>query len=223
MKIKGAIFDMDGTLIDSLMFWGHLWRRIGKEYMNDEGFLPDGEVDRAVRTMIYVDAMAYFKEHYGIAGSTEDFIEFAKGGILDFYRDIATVKVGAVEILTALRGRGIPVYLASATAMEFISPVLKMHGLDGYFDGILSCADIGKGKEKPDIYLLAAEQMGLSVGDVCVFEDSFVALETAKSAGFKTVGLYDKYSMGQDRLLAASDIYMKEGESLLDILPQIEA
>ena len=51
MKIKGAIFDMDGTLIDSLMFWGHLWRRIGKEYMNDEGFLPDGEVDRAVRTM----------------------------------------------------------------------------------------------------------------------------------------------------------------------------
>jgi beta-phosphoglucomutase-like phosphatase (HAD superfamily) len=64
--------------------------------------------------------------------------------------------------------------------------------------------------------------MGLSVGDVCVFEDSFVALETAKSAGFKTVGLYDKYSMGQDRLLAASDIYMKEGESLLDIIDSIE-
>ena len=215
MKILGAIFDMDGTVIDSLMFWDYLWQRIGEKYMSDAGFKPSDEVNKKVRTMIYVDAMTYFKEYYKIEESTEDFVAFAASGLSDFYKTVAKVKDGAHELLSYLKEQGITLCLASATAMAEIKCALEHHGLLKYFDFVLSCADIGVGKDRPDIYIKAKELMGLAEGDICVFEDSYVALETAKRAGFKTVGVYDKFSPEQARLAAASDVYLTEGQTLL--------
>ena len=77
MKIKGAIFDMDGTIIDSLMFWDYLWKQIGEKYMGDAEFKPSDELNKKVRTMIFVDAMTYFKDYYNIPGDTNEFISFA--------------------------------------------------------------------------------------------------------------------------------------------------
>ena len=87
-------------------------------------------------------------------------------------------------------------------------------GLAHYFETTMSCADIGAGKDKPDIYIAAKKALGFEADDICVFEDSYVALETAKNAGFKTIGIFDKNNYGQDRLEAASLIYIKEGEPL---------
>ncbi len=221
MKIKGAIFDMDGTIVDSLMFWDYLWKRIGEEYMNDPTFRPSEEVDKKVRTMIFVDAMTYFREYYSLDVKVEDFIRFTGGGINDFYKNIATVKAGAREYLEYLKNNNVKMCLASATAMPEIKYALECHDLLKYFDIILSCADIGVGKDKPDIYVKAMTEMNIPYSELCVFEDSFVALETAKSVGFNTVGIYDKYNFEQERLKAASDIYLSDGErldSLIDVI-----
>ena len=223
MKIKGAIFDMDGTIIDSLMFWEHLWRQIGEKYMNDANFKPSEEVDKGVRTMIYVDAMAYVKEYYKLDVDTDELIRFASGGLTDFYRDVAKPKAGAFELLDYLKSKNIKMCLASATAMREIRFTLECHGMLGYFDSVLSCADIGAGKDRPEIYLRAMDELGLPADEICVFEDSFVALETAKKAGFRTVGLFDRYNFGQDRLERASDFYMAEGHSLDELINVIEA
>ena len=104
--------------------------------------------------------------------------------------------------------------LSSASEMQHIKIALAASGLDKYFDLVLSCDDIKTGKDRPDIYLLAMSELGLDVSDICVFEDSFVAMETSKKIGFHTVGVYDKNNYEQDRLRAASDIYIGEGESL---------
>ncbi len=186
MKIKGAIFDIDGTVIDSLAFWDSLWESIGEKYMRDPSFKPSDEVNKRVRTMIYSEAMTYFWEYYRMPVSAEDFLQFTSDGIDDFYKNKAQAKDGAHQLLSFLKSRGIGLCLASATNLDRVKSALQCHGLIEYFDFVLSCADIGVGKEKPDIYLKAAALMGLSPSDICVFEDSFVAMETAKGAGFRT-------------------------------------
>ncbi len=221
MKIKGAIFDMDGTLVDSLMFWGYLWKRIGKRYFEDETFYPDESFDKRVRTMIYVDAMAAFKEEYGIEGELDDFLAFATEEIGVFYRTVAKAKDGAIELLEHLKGCGVKLCLASASAKNMVEMSLESCGLAKYFDAVLSCVDIGVSKDKPDIYLNALGELGLSAHEVCVVEDSYVALESAKSIGLYTVGVFDKYNYGQDRLAASANIYLGDNESLSTLIKLI--
>lgn len=221
MKFKGAIFDMDGTIIDSLSFWDVLWRAIGEKYMGDASFRPSDEINKKVRTMIFADAMIYFNEYYKLTESVEDFLKFASSGVRDFYKNTAKVKDGAKELLFHLKENNIPLCLASASDMDLIEYVLTCHGLSKYFDFTVSCADIGVGKERPDVYIEAKELMGLNERDICVFEDSYVAIETAKSAGFQTVGVYDRYSPEQKRLENSSDVYLCEGQNLKSLIDLI--
>ena len=209
---------MDGTLIDSLMFWDHFWSEIGRRYMGDSAFRPTEEIDKRVRTMVYRDATACLHEHYRLSVPFDEFYAFAVDALRTFYRERATVKPGAFAILDYLREHGVRLCLASASAMDEIRFTLDHHGLLPYFDGVLSCADLGVGKDRPDIYLLAAKTLGLLPEEIFVFEDSFVALETAKAAGFHTVGLYDRYNFDQERLRASSEIYMDEHSDLASLI-----
>lgn len=221
MKIQGAIFDMDGTLIDSLSFWDHLWQRIGERYLGDPAFRPREEDDKRIRTMIYREGIAHIWETYRIPVSFDEFLSFAEAGLTEFYRSVARPKEGALALLEGLRERGIPMCLASATARSEVVAALKHHGMLGYFSAVISCADLGAGKDRPDIYLEALRLLGLAPGDACVFEDSYVALETAKGIGLRTVGIFDRYNFGQDRLRAAAEIYLGEGGSLASLLADL--
>lgn len=218
MKIKGAIFDMDGTIIDSLMFWDYLWPKIGEKYMGDINFRPSDELSKKFRTTIFKDAMAFFREYYKLPVSFDEFYSFASSGILDFYKNIATAKKGADKLLAFLKEKGVKIYLASATTMPEIKFTLECHGLLEYFDDIFSCADIGVSKDKPDIYLLAMQKMGFSANEICVIEDSFVALETAKKVGFQTIGVYDAGNFDQERLKKSADIYLEKGKTLDELI-----
>ena len=221
MKIKGAIFDMDGTLIDSIKFWGFLIESIEKKYVVGKKFAPSKEIAEMAQHMIYINAVKHIREHYDIHCPEDEFIKFCVDGIPEFYRTTATLKAGAREILADLKAKGIKLCLASATAMEYIKVATEHHGLAEYFDNFFSCADIGVGKDKPDIYLLALSSMGLEPEDVCIVEDSCVAIETAKSIGCHTIGVYDENNSDQPRLMAASDIYLSEDECLLSLAKKI--
>ena len=222
MKIKGAIFDMDGTLVNSLMYWDHLWESIGKKYMNDASFRPTDEDDKKVRTMIYAEAMEYFWEKYQIPSELSDFLLFVTDGVGDFYREIVRPKEGAIELLEFLKSKGIRICLATATKMADVKIAVEVCDIDKYLDFKFSCADIGVGKDRPDIYLISRDALGFSEDELCVFEDSFLAIETAKKAGFKTIGIYDQYNAGQERLRASSDIYLEKGRPLSDLIEYIE-
>jgi HAD superfamily hydrolase (TIGR01509 family) len=172
--------------------------------------------------MIYVNAVKHLREQYQIDCPEEEFISFCVDGIPEFYRTTATLKDGAREILADLKSKGIKLCLASATAMEYIKVATEHHKLAEYFDELFSCADIGVGKDKPDIYFLALSKMGLDPDDVCIVEDSCIAIETAKGIGCHTVGVYDENNSDQPRLMAASDIYLPQGKSLETLTEMIE-
>ncbi len=216
-KIKFAIFDMDGTLVDSLGYWDYFWEEFGKKYFPGQKLEKNEDIDRAIRTITMREASVLIRDKCLPGGSAEEIFELATGMLSEHYSTRVDVKGGTREFLNYLKSRGVKMCVASATVPAYIKTALERHGLYGYFEFSISCDEVGAGKEKPDVFLEALKRLGGNLAEACVFEDSFIALETAKKAGFMTVGIYDKNNYCQDRLAAASDFYVAEGSTLLDI------
>ena len=217
-NIKGAIFDMDGTLIDSLMLWDILWTKFGSKFCKDGIFSPTLADDKAVRTMTLKDAMDYIHIQYNIGKSGDELLETANKIIIDFYSNEVMLKDGVAEFLEYCYNKGIKMCIASATDIELIKIAVKHCNIENYFTDILSCADIGKGKDKPDIYLKALESLGTSADETCIFEDSHIAICTANKIGIKTVGIYDKYNYGQEEIRETATVYIAEVDSLKKLM-----
>lgn len=220
-KIKQVIFDMDGTLVDSLCFWGYLWSEIGRKYKNDASFLPVPEADAAVRTMLYDESMRYIHDLYFKEVDRQEFLDYTESFLPDFYKNVATIKPGARELIAYLKSKGIGVRLATATSRRYIQGALVAVGLEGEFDHIVSCSEIGFGKERPDVFFKAIEGLGVSVYESLVVEDSATALKSARDAGFNTVGVFDTYAPLPDKVKEYSKIYLGEGHTLAELIGKI--
>jgi len=217
-NIKGAIFDMDGTLIDSLMLWDVLWEKFGVRFLNREGFRPSEEDDKIVRTMTLKDAMDHIHSIYKIGSSGAHLLEMANEIMINFYSNDVELKEGVSEFLEYCYVKGIRMCIASASDMPLIKLAVEHLKIGKYFVSILSCAEIGKGKEQPDIYLNALETLGTSVEQTCIFEDSHIAIDTADKLRMKTVGIYDKYNYGQEEIRKLATVYIAEGDTLKKLI-----
>ena len=216
--MKAAIFDMDGTLINSLIFWDHLWKNVGEKYLNDPSFRPDDTTDRECRTLTIDKAMELVHERFGIASSGKELTDLAIELIIVFYREVVEPKPGAVEFLQYLKAQGVKMAVATASNGDLVQLAMERCGLKPYLDMVVSCADVGKGKDQPDVFLLTLQKLGTTVEETWMFEDSYVALQTAKRIGMPTVGIFDANNYGQDILKANSDHYIAEGESLTRLI-----
>lgn len=223
MRIKGAIFDMDGTLIDSLSYWEIAWKRFGKAYLGVEDYVPEPTLDAKGRTMRLTDCAVMIKKHFDLAVTDEEIINFFADSLWDFYRTTASLKPGAKETLEALKKAGVRMCIASATDGENVRKVARLFDIDRYMLSIVSCCDpdVGKGKDQPDVYEKALRVLGTAAEETAVFEDSPVAIETAKKMGLFTVGCYDKYNYGHDRLEALSDVYLPAGCAMDQAIHQL--
>jgi len=212
--IKGIVFDMDGTLVDSLMVWDVLWSRAGERFLGDSTFHPSDKDDKIVRTLTLKDAMNHIHSVYNIANSGEELLEAANEMMIEFYENDVTLKKGVLEFLEYCYKKGIKMCVASATALDLINMAVKHCNIGKYFVDILSCADIGKGKDQPDIYLMAMERLGTKPEETCIFEDSHIAINTAYNIGMKTVGIYDKHNFGHEEMKKLSNVYIDDGETM---------
>lgn len=218
MEIKAAIFDMDGTLVDSLSFWQVYWTALGKRYANDPDFRPDPADDRKVRTLTFRAAAELVHETYGFGKDGEELLDYGNEILADFYRTRVKPKAGVVEFLEYAKARGVKLCVASATDPAYVDIALECCGLKKYFSKVFSCADLGVGKDKPDIFLLASESLGEKPEDTWVFEDSLTAIETAASVGMPTVGIYDRFNFGHERMRAIATEYIAPGETLCKLI-----
>ena len=217
MNIKAAIFDMDGTLVDSLMLWDVLWSTFGERYLNNKSFTPSAEDDKRVRTQTLKDAMKLIHDNYNLGESGEELLAEANRIMIDFYANSVELKDGVRAFLEHCKNNGVKMCIASATAPELIDVALEHCDIRKYFLKVFSCGTIGKGKDEPDVFLQAAEFLGAEIKDTGEFEDSLTAIETAVKIGMPTVGIYDRYNFGQDRIKKIATNYIAEGETLLKL------
>ncbi len=219
MTIKGAIFDLDGTLINSLFFWNRFWEKLGEKYLSDRAFLPELDMQKAVRTVTFVEASEMIYAKYGF-GTPEEIYNLMHDFCVEIYRQEATFKSGVKEFLDHLKSRGIKMCVASASMPDLLREIFDRFGLDDYIPKIISCAEVGKGKSHPDVFIAAQEYLGTSREETWVFEDSAVALGTAFRAGFPTVGVFDQYNFGVS-VEEVSTEYIGEGDSFLRLIEKI--
>ena len=222
MKIEGAIFDLDGTLIDSLFFWDRLWEKLGEKYLDNKAFRPGLPLEKAVRTVTFRDAAKMLFDEFAFGNTPDEIYDLMHDFCIEIYRDEATFKPGAKELLDTLKARGVKMCIASASMPDLLRAIFDRFGFDDYFPKIISCADIGKGKSHPDVFLAAEAYMGTAHDATWVFEDSIVALETATKAGFKTVGVFDQYNFNLDLVPEVSTEYIGEGDSLARLIDKIQ-
>ena len=221
-KIKSIIFDMDGTLIDSLILWGPIWSGLGKKFLNDASFYPGEALDREARTLCMLDAMTKVHNVCHIGKDPEELVFATNEIIRDFYANEVQLKKGVREFLDACFEGGVRMCIASATDPELLEVALDSCDFRRYFPRVFSCGAIGKGKESPDVFLYASDFLGTAIEDTWVFEDSATAIVTANRAGFKTCGIYDRNNFGQDIIKATSDIYIDDGDDLASLIKYVK-
>lgn len=209
VKIEGAVFDMDGTLLDTMPIWEHAT----ENYLVGKGIEVKEKLSETLFTMSMKQGAAYVKEKYGLSESIEELIAATNAIVAEAYRNRAEAKPGVPEFLEKLKQRGVKMVVATSTDRVHAEAALKRTGIYDYFERIFTCSEVGEGKSKPDIYEEAAAELGTKRTATWVFEDALYAIKTAKKAGFRTVGLYDETSKKeQEKIRGTADIYLKEIE-----------
>ena len=202
--LKGAIFDFDGTLVDSMF----IWDTIGEDYLRLLGKEPHEDLKETFMTLTLEEAAEYYRTHYGVTLSVKEIVDGVNTMVEGIYRTRVALKQGVADFLAQLKENGIRMCIATVTDRYLVEETLDRLGILPYFSEIFTCAEVGYGKDKPIIYRKALEHLDTAKNETYVFEDSLFALKTAKADGFTTVGVYDRHENRQDNLKNLADYYI---------------
>lgn len=209
--IKGAIFDMDGVLLNSNGYWD----RAAEAYLRQLGVPARPGLAQSFFEMTLPEAAEHLIRHYGVAQTPDQILEGVNREMWRFYSSETPLREGIRELIHALQRKGIPLIIATVTDRPLVETALGRHGLLDHFEGMVTAAEAGAGKKQPDIFLKAAARIQTRPENTLVFEDALHAIHTAKQAGFVTVGIYDAYSEEkQAEIKETADVYLKGYEDL---------
>ena len=205
MSYKGAIFDLDGTLLDSMSIWGDLCG----EFLRAHGIMEHSrEVEKNLVVLSLRNAVGYMIETYHLDDDPDEACTRIWNHVEDFYRDEVELKPGVPAILDALDRAKIPSGIITATEAELAEIALRRVGIAGRFPcGVMSCVTCETSKRQPEIFLAMADRIGASPAEIIVFEDAFYAGRTAKNAGFALAAVADPWEKRQEELAAIADWY----------------
>lgn len=206
MKIKGAIFDLDGTLLDSMSMWDN----VGEQYLCSIGIRPKEGLSAILKDMSLQQGAEYMKKTYGVEKTSDEIIAGINAIVECFYTSKAQLKDGAAEFLQYLTERGVKMCIATATDKYLVEAALSRLGARAYFSEIFTCNGVGHGKDEPHIYEAACKRLGTSKESTLVFEDAAHAIETAKAAGFPVAGVFDASEENQKKVQELSDVYITD-------------
>lgn len=192
-NVKAVIFDLDGTLVDSM--W--IWRAIDIEYLGRFGLELPEKLQSEIEGMSFHETAVYFKERFAIPDSLEQIKQNWNDMAWEKYAREVPLKPGAKDFLDLCKNRGIKLGIATSNSRELAQNVADVHGLHDYFDCIMTGSDVTKGKPAPDIYLEAAKRLGVEPMNCLVFEDICHGIRAGLNAGMRVCAVEDAYSAKQ--------------------------
>ena len=214
--IKGVIFDLDGTIIDSM----DVWYRTDRIFLQENGIEnPPEDISERVKKLTVDKSAELFINEFGLK-CTKDYVIKRIEEIVGYeYFHNIPLKNGVPELLDFLDEKNIPYGIATVTYKNLAEAVLKRHGIYERLEFLLTVAEYPQGKKNPDMYLKCAEIMGLSPENVLIAEDSLYCIQTAVNVGFVTAGIYDNSSHNdRESIIKISDYYFNEISEITGIL-----
>lgn len=186
-EIKAAIFDFDGTIVDSM----YVWEKVDMDFLTKRGISVTAEYTDNVRSMFFETAAVYTKTKYNLSENVNEIMNIWLNMAHEEYAHKVKAKEYAVQYLKELKDRGIMLGMATSSNPYLLMPCLENNSMDRIFDCICYTSEVGMNKSNPDIYLYTAKKLGVRPEECVVFEDIIEGLNSAKSVGMKTVAVYD--------------------------------
>lgn len=211
-NIKAIIFDIDGTLLDSL----DAWADADRIFLRENNIPYDPMISEKLKTMHFVSAAQYFIDELGVNKPLEEITRRIYEIISRKYCFEIPAKPHTAEFISLCEERGIKMCAATSNLKDLAEGALINNGFYEKFAFVLTSDEVGSGKDDPEIFFKCAEKMGVSPENTAVFEDSLHAAASASNAGFFTVGVYDShYAAEFDRLKEICSITVKDFGELI--------
>ena len=204
--LKGAIFDFDGTLFDSMS----IWDTAGEVYLRSIGIEPREDLQKVLKIMSILQSATYIREKYVIPLTVEEIMDGINHTVEKYYFHTVQPKEGIITLLEQMEEQGVKMCIATATDRYQVEAALKRCGIESFFSEIFTCTEVGRGKDEPDIFQKAMEYLGTTKANTVVFEDAYYAAKTARADGFITVAVYDPHEENQTELRSISDLFLED-------------
>lgn len=210
--MRGAIFDVDGTLLDSMQVW---WDVVVDFFKLNNAELSYEDA-KEFKEMTMKESIPLIKQRLNLAQSYEELSETFKNMGLMQYKTNIPLKRGADKYLKQLHDDGVKIALATSGYEELCKSAFTRLGVWQYIDACAFSSEVGVNKSNPDVYLLAAERIGIPPEECTVYEDILTGIGGAKKGGFKTCAIFDETSADEtEALKQLSDHYITGWEELL--------
>ena len=189
-NFKGAIFDLDGTLIDS----NGIWKQIDIDFLGKRGFTVPTDYMAAISHLGAYGCALYTIDRFQLNETPESLIEEWTCMAKKAYSTTIKLKPYVKDFLQYLHKNEIPMAIATASQLELALPVLENNNVLSYFHSITTISEVNRGKGFPGIYEKAASKLGLCATDCVVFEDILKGIQGANLGNFYTIGVFDEHS-----------------------------
>lgn len=206
-EFDAILFDMDGTLIDSM--W--MWEAIDVEYLGSFGKELPEDLQKCIEGMSFSETAEYIKERFQIPDSTDQMKAQWNQMACEKYRHEVPYKKGAEDFLKKCKEEGIRLGVATSNSRELVEVAAEALGMYGYFDEILTACEVKKGKPAPDVYLEVAKRLGVAPEKCLVFEDVLAGVMAGKNAGMTVCAIKDVHSKSsEEQIRQIADYYIED-------------
>jgi HAD superfamily hydrolase (TIGR01509 family) len=212
-RYQAAIFDLDGTLADSM----HVWDHVCRDWLSLRGIAAGPDLEQDIASMTLTQAADYVIRNYGVALAAADIMKEWENMVFSQYAHTVSLKDGAAELVQNLGAKGMKLAIATSCFPAACEALLARYGLGDLFSVMVYADEVNRDKSFPDIYLACARRLGIESAACVVFEDLYASLSGIRAAGMAAAAVYDESGASfWDRFKNEADFAFVSLRELLD-------